>query len=271
MANGKIPQMGKSSNNFELVLLGALLALILIFHSIFNILFEEWVKHQLERYLGFTVAEMIERFGSLGFPILMAIGIVWFLYRYIQKEFSNRFQDATSSKLVCSFSMDDSGCVRRDTPITFMRNTSGVVQRFHGAADYYRIKVEAGVVAVPNSSAHLVSIKKDGVLLFDGEYLPLPFVNWELKTRADESTRKVIRNGLPEYVDLLAIGDKEIIVTTYDLAWPRINLLNGFMEPGIYEFAIAVSSPATAGTPLSLTLDWRGNKKTAQLKQTEVR
>jgi len=78
--------MGRRSNNFELVLLGGAFALLYFFHTIFNILFEEWIKHKLQDYLGITVAEMIERFGAITFPALGAIAVVWGLYRYIERE-----------------------------------------------------------------------------------------------------------------------------------------------------------------------------------------
>lgn len=76
--------MYRKSDNFPLVLTGGALALWLLLHKIFDIFFEDWIKHQLEPFVGHTVAEMIERFGSAGFPALAAGGIVWFLYSYIK-------------------------------------------------------------------------------------------------------------------------------------------------------------------------------------------
>jgi hypothetical protein len=77
--------MSRKSDNFPLVLAGGTLALWLLLHTAWNILFEDWLKHQLERFVGHSVAEMIEKFGAVGFPALAAIGTVWFLYVYIKR------------------------------------------------------------------------------------------------------------------------------------------------------------------------------------------
>src|SRR5258706_9454382 len=76
--------MARKSDNFPLVLVGGGLGLWLLLHAIWSILFEDWLKHQLERLVGHTVAEMMEKFGAVGFPALAAIAIVWLLYSYIQ-------------------------------------------------------------------------------------------------------------------------------------------------------------------------------------------
>jgi hypothetical protein len=76
--------VARKSENFQLVLVGGGLGLWILFHTIWSILFEDWIKHQLERFVGHTVAEMMEKFGSVGFPAIAAIAIVWFLYAYIR-------------------------------------------------------------------------------------------------------------------------------------------------------------------------------------------
>jgi uncharacterized membrane protein YraQ (UPF0718 family) len=78
--------MRRKSDNFPLVLAGAGLGLWILFHAIWSILFEEWLKHQLEHLVRHTLAEMIERFGSVGFPAVAAIAIVWFLSSYISAQ-----------------------------------------------------------------------------------------------------------------------------------------------------------------------------------------
>src|ERR1700738_3963700 len=85
--------MSRKSDNFPLVLTGGALALWLLLHKIFDIFFEDWIKHQLEPFVGHTVAEMIERFGSAGFPALAAGGIVWFLYSYIKSHLRAEIPD----------------------------------------------------------------------------------------------------------------------------------------------------------------------------------
>jgi hypothetical protein len=78
--------MRRKSDSFPLVLAGGGLGLWILFHTIWNILFEDWLKHQLEHLVRHTLAEMIERFGSVGFPALAAIAVVWFLSSYISAQ-----------------------------------------------------------------------------------------------------------------------------------------------------------------------------------------
>jgi hypothetical protein len=82
--------MARKTDNFQIVLIGAGLGLFLLFHTVWSILFEDWVKHQLEKIIGQTVAEMIEKFGALGFPLLGAIAIVWFLWTYLKRRYEAR-------------------------------------------------------------------------------------------------------------------------------------------------------------------------------------
>jgi hypothetical protein len=85
--------MSRKSDNFPLVLTGGTVGLWLLLHKIFDIFFEDWIKHQLEPRVGHTVAEMIERFGSAGLPALAAGGIVWFLLRYVRAQYEAERHD----------------------------------------------------------------------------------------------------------------------------------------------------------------------------------
>jgi hypothetical protein len=77
--------VARKSDNYPLVFMGGGLGLLWMFHIVWSIVFEDWVKHQLEHFVGHTLAEMIERFGSVGFPLLGAAGIIWFLIGYNRK------------------------------------------------------------------------------------------------------------------------------------------------------------------------------------------
>jgi hypothetical protein len=74
--------VSRKSDNYPLVFVGGGLGLFALLHAIWSILFEDWVKQQLEHFVGHTVAEMLEKFGSVGFPLLGMIGIIWFLIAY---------------------------------------------------------------------------------------------------------------------------------------------------------------------------------------------
>ena len=87
--------MRRKSDNYPLVLAGGGLGLWILFHTIWSILFEDWLKHQLEHLVRHTTAEMIERFGSVGFPALAAIATVWFLSSYIRAQATAELTDQT--------------------------------------------------------------------------------------------------------------------------------------------------------------------------------
>jgi uncharacterized iron-regulated membrane protein len=84
----------QKSDNFSLVFIGGSLALWLLFHAIWSILFEDWIKHQLEWVFGRKLAEIIEKFGSAGFPLLAAIGVAWFLLAYAKRHYQGNIVDA---------------------------------------------------------------------------------------------------------------------------------------------------------------------------------
>src|SRR5436305_1791923 len=110
--------MRPRSDSFEVILLGLVLALVFMLKTVWDILFEAWLIHYFERQFGLTVAEMIERFGAVGFPILGAVAIVWLLYRYIGKEFQKELDEQLRPKIMCAFSADTPGCVRHNSIIT---------------------------------------------------------------------------------------------------------------------------------------------------------
>jgi hypothetical protein len=87
------------SDTFPLWLLAAILGLFTALHAIWSILFEEWIKLKLEHAVGLTVAEMIERFGAIGVPTLLAIGIVWLLYHYIKRQFENELAEIVRPRI----------------------------------------------------------------------------------------------------------------------------------------------------------------------------
>ncbi len=88
--------MARKTDNFPLVLAGAGLALWLLLHTVWSILFEDWLKHQLEHVAGHTVAEVIERFGHLGFPALAAMAIVWFVFVYAKASAKAELAETTT-------------------------------------------------------------------------------------------------------------------------------------------------------------------------------
>ena len=246
--------MRPRSNTFELWILASVLGLFIALHSIWNILFEEWLKQQLERALGLSVATMIERFGAIGVPTLLAMATVWLIYRYIRREFESELVSRTTPKLNGEFSETIPGC---KVP-TSLGGSIG--------ADYFRIKVEIKDFGyLDGCQGRLVSIKKNGALLSAGEILTLPFAP------ADDpkATAKTIYLGVPEFLDVLSVTQyNQVIITTNGFVLPNsIDQTKLFSETGIYDLEVTLTAPATAPKNISLKFTWLGNRTTAKLEQ----
>jgi hypothetical protein len=237
-----------------------------------------------------------DRFGTQGpqlilkiLPYLVIFGVawasvnlVWWLARLEQRPaesikpifgkrfaFGNRLADSViiwfrtpPVALNLSFSMTDPGCVRRDVTITTEINHGGTVFVVGEGvkSDYYRLKVEATDLEV---SAYLVAIKRGESLVFSGENLPLTFAQ---VTRGQPVTTKKVANGLTEYIDLIAITEKnEIILALPGLVGPSsVNQRELFSQSADYTLSVFVSSPGMSKT-VTLLLRWFGNRTTAQL------
>jgi hypothetical protein len=74
--------MARKRDNLPLVWVGGALGVSILLHTLWSILFEDWIKHQLEHFVGHSVAEMLERFGDVGFVIVGLIAIGWFVHAY---------------------------------------------------------------------------------------------------------------------------------------------------------------------------------------------
>jgi hypothetical protein len=89
--------MSKRSQNFELVLGGAA-ALYFLFNNIFGNLFYAWLKQELEKYTGILESDVLAKLSQVSFSLLLVIGIVWWLYRYIYRELRAEFQAERDEK-----------------------------------------------------------------------------------------------------------------------------------------------------------------------------
>jgi hypothetical protein len=79
--------MGRRSNILDIAV-GGSIALFFALHTIFNILFEEWVKQQLYARFGVTVAEVVERVEAVVIPALITIAIVWLIIRLVRRDYA---------------------------------------------------------------------------------------------------------------------------------------------------------------------------------------
>jgi hypothetical protein len=255
--------MGKSSNNFELVLAGCAAALSFLFRPVWDALVHSWVMQQLSGF-GITEAEVIEKFGAIGTPIFGAISVVMFLHWYVRRDFARRLTEVTSPRIKCSFSMNEAGCFRANSIITFQAVQGGVLKRHQVPCDYYRLRVEAASpTPVTHTSGHLVSIKRDGQIICDGENLQLTFAPAE----RDDTTSKMLLSGLPVYLDLLATTDEDqVLLTTQNFTYPSsIAYDELFAEHGLYTLHVVVSSPDSIAAAIDIVLNWNGRRATAKM------
>lgn len=184
-------------------------------------------------------------FGVLAFLcIAVAAFVVWKKERARVVELEERIRP----KIRLDFGMAISGCV---VPTTFN----------HGlACRYFRLKAEANAYsAVPGCTGRLLSIKRNGVMLFDSEPLLLTF---SPGAQAD-TLAKEIRDGVPEFLDVLFLCAKGIILTTPNMVVPNsVNFQTLLAPQGLYTFDVVVSSSAAKSVRYELNLDWRGNWQT---------
>jgi hypothetical protein len=179
-------------------------------------------------------------------------------------------------KLKCSFDMNDRGCVRPNTEITFIRPGNAVypegvsisilsLRLFteHSIrATYFRLKVEIEAAAVVSKCrGRLLSIRRDGQNLL-GEPLILPFAPSE----NPDSLSKEIHQGVPEYVDFLAItdGDNVMLTPPKHHRPSSIRYEDIFSRPGEYMLTLGVTSEAIT-TKCELRFNWTGERETSEI------
>lgn len=164
--------------------------------------------------------------------------------------------DKLRPKINCFFSQQDSGCRRQDVVTTL-----GTL-RFK--ADYYRIKVTTKRTAIlPRCSGNLISIERDGQIVFDGEPIILAFAP---NNRPDSNVQD-IRDGVPQFLDFVMITeDNKIRLYPKDMVLPGSVAWGSVLsQTGEYIFSIVVSSPSSVSEMRKIKLQWNGNWKEAVL------
>jgi hypothetical protein len=171
---------------------------------------------------------------------------------------------ASAPNLICSFNMNDSGCVHHNIPcnetITQPGQTSYVRQT---KCDWYRIRVDAKGGNVAGCRGRLVSIKRGGNELLAGEHPPLPFTHY------DPDAPVTVSEGVSEFLDLLGVTYDQSVI----LAVPphrRSSLIHWwdlFSLPGDYEIKAAITTPSATMVPIELSFRWNLNHATAEIVQ----
>lgn len=208
-------------------------------------------------------------------------------------------------KLKCTFDRSDSGCVRRNVPLTLSKNfgslssvsssssssvaylskvTGHMSISRAGASDdistsrasssllvdFYRVKVRADCIGfVAQCSGRVEWVKRDGKIVFDGEKLELTFAPAE----RPNSLVQDISDQTSEHLDALIITEKNHVFFGVKgiFEYPSsIDILKIFGIPGEYLIHIVVYAPSTASSTIDLLLKWEGHWKTAEVSHSQA-
>jgi hypothetical protein len=75
--------MRKRSEHFELVVLAFAIALFFLGKIVFDNLLYVWLIRSIERNFSLMEAEVIAGFSAIALPALVAVVVIWGLYRYL--------------------------------------------------------------------------------------------------------------------------------------------------------------------------------------------
>lgn len=206
----------------------------------------------------------MERLADMSGSILMAIVIIWFVYRYLRRQFEADYAELTKPLLVCAFSAVDLGCCVSDVTISFRAFENSVLVNKHVMSDYYRVKVETTSPFPINGCAGFVTtIDRDGTSIFSGHNLHLTFAPAE----GADAVSKQIRPGVPEYLDLLAITEHDqIIIATKGYSHPSVaSYPELFANTGLYTLHVVVSSANAPAARITIDLNWNGSRSSAEV------
>jgi len=253
--------MVRRSEHFQLVQVGGGIALAFALKTLLDMSFEAGLRGLLEHSLGQTGADVVGGLILVGIPLALAVAIVWFLSRFIRRDYEASLAELHHPKLACSFDASDQGCVRQGQVVTFYERTMDGVMMREDEADCFRLKIEAPHLAsIVNASGHLISIRRNNDLLFEGD-LPLSFVG------EDGAAARLIAPGLPQYLNIFAITEHDrIILMAKGFLGPGSEPYGDLLIPsGAYRFGVVISSP-TAHCSVALVLEWSGRKADAVLR-----
>jgi len=157
-----------------------------------------------------------------------------------------------ANKMTVSFGPDIPGCV------VSTNFTHGIRARF------FRLKVEnSGGRFLQNCSGQVTRIEKNGAATRYGDSLKLTWAPAE----GQNSTFVDLRDQVPEFLDLLAVTEKNVVA----LATPGFRLPNAILdlldEPAEYRLRVVISSPNTTSCDVDLVLKWTGNWETVGMEQ----
>lgn len=209
------------------------------------------------------------------FRLIMAPGV---LYHNAETALAE-IKEQIRPKLKCSFSMSDAGCVVGETELTtatiagepFAHRTTLSASMLLATLGtktgmmYCRVKVESNcLIVVRQCKGRLLSINRNGEVVFEGGPLILPFAPAEHEDAID----KHIHPHAPEYLDFMGISDNNaIILTPYKHHAPSaVNYNTIFREHGEYRMKLAVLCDGPTAQ-IDLIFSWTGDRTTSTIVQ----
>jgi hypothetical protein len=91
--------MFRRSDTFEVVVLGCVLALVLLFESIYEDLLKATVLRAFGQLVGSSEAELMAGLTQISLPVVAAVGVVWFLYRYLSRQFERELAEIVRPRI----------------------------------------------------------------------------------------------------------------------------------------------------------------------------
>ena len=172
-------------------------------------------------------------------------------YRVLSSE-NETLAAKLAPKLSISFGRDVPGCIVRTN------FTNGV------RANFVRVRIEACAVGyVPEAIGHVVSLRRNGTLVFDNESIALPMAPAERQN----NTFKNIYDKVPAFLDLLVLVEPNLAFPPPGVTFPNSigDLGRLYVEHGEYVMTLAVSSPITVSVTRHLKFKWTGDWETAEI------
>lgn len=160
-------------------------------------------------------------------------------------------EETIRPKLKWSFSRAVPGCVTNTNVYAPWQRASAPGQR-GVPTTYYRIKVEADKIShVDACYGRLLTVTRNGDTVLAGEILQLPFA----PANAEDATSKTINEGVPEFLDVLASFNGNVVVATRDFTYPAsINMAELFSKSGKYSIELAIVAPGTRARHIWLSM-----------------
>lgn len=211
--------------------------------------------------IAFTLAKAFDmqalgHLRDISYAWAFAPIIIWLLIAYIRRRNEAlRLNAARAPKLRCSFDLNDPGCRRANTIVSYQIVPS--MQPVQMKCNWLRLRVDSDSTEnVTECRGRLIHIKRGGEWVLSGENPILPFAQAE----QPDATNKVIHPGIPEFLDLIFVTElNQVSLTPHRLVGSTsIDWRNLFSQHGEYEIRVAVVAAQGIPSVIDVLFHWAG-------------